>query len=187
MTDIGDFIATATRYPLLTQNQEIELGRRIQAWLQHPDPPPSIIRSGRRARDQFVCSNLRLVISVAKKYTFAIKGTPLTFQDLIQEGTLGLQRAAEKYDPECGYKMSTYAYWWIRQAITGCIDTKSLMIHIPNGARKKLQAYMQAAEEGGSKEEILERACLQRRDIRTVQQAAMCQNVGALDALDVHI
>ena len=95
MTDIGDFIATATRYPLLTQNQEIELGRRIQAWLQHPDPPASVIRSGRRARDTFVCSNLRLVISVAKKYTFAVKGTPLTFQDLIQEGTLGLQRAAE--------------------------------------------------------------------------------------------
>jgi hypothetical protein len=61
------------------------------------------------------------------------------------------------------------------------------MIHIPNGARKKLQAYMLAAEEGGNKEEILERACLQRRDIRTVQQAAMCQNVGALDALDVRV
>lgn len=187
MTDISDFIAIATRYPLLTQNQEIELGRRIQTWLQHPDPPPSIVRSGRRARDQFVCSNLRLVIAVAKKYSFAVKGTPLTFQDLIQEGTLGLQRAAEKYDPECGYKMSTYAYWWIRQAITRCIDTKSLMIHIPNGARKKLQAYKEAAEKGGSKEEILERANLQRRDIRTVQQAAMCQNVGALDALDTCI
>ena len=61
------------------------------------------------------------------------------------------------------------------------------MIHIPNGARKNLQAYMQAAEGGGSKEESWERACLQRRDIRTVQQAAMCQNVGALDALDVRI
>jgi RNA polymerase sigma factor (sigma-70 family) len=187
MSDISDLIATAARYPLLTQNQEIELGRRIQAWLQHPDPSPSVIRSGRRARDKFVCSNLRLVISIAKKYTYAIRGTTLTFQDLIQEGTLGLQRAAEKYDPECGYKMSTYAYWWIRQAITRCIDTKSFMIHIPHGARKKLQAYAEAAEAGGTKLEILERANLQRRDIRTVQQAAMCQNVGALDALDVRI
>ena len=187
MTDISSFITTAARYPLLTQDQEIELGRRIQTWLQHPDPTPFVVRSGRRARDTFVCSNLRLVISIAKKYTFAIRGTTLTFQDLIQEGTLGLQRAAEKYDPECGYKMSTYAYWWIRQAITRCIDTKSLMIHVPNGARKKLQAYKQAAEAGGSKLEILERAELKRRDIRIVQQAAICQNVGALDALDISI
>ncbi len=187
MSDIGDFISIASRYPLLTQTQEIELGRRIQAWLQHSDPPPSLVRSGRRARDQFVCCNLRLVVAIAKKYTSKLKNTNLTFQDLIQEGTLGLQRAAEKYDPECGYKMSTYAYWWIRQAITRSLDTKSLMIHIPSGAKRKMQSYREAAEAGGSQEEILERANLKQRDIRTIQQVVMCQNVGALDALDVHI
>lgn len=186
MSDIRDFISIASRYPLLSQAQEIELGRRIQSWLQHPDPPPELIRSGRRARDQFVCSNLRLVLTIAKKYAFAIKYTNLTFSDLIQEGTLGLQRAAEKYDPECGYKMSTYAYWWIRQAITRSIDTKSLMIHIPSGAKRKFQAYKKAAEQGGSQDEILERANLKRRDIRTIEQVVMCQNVGALDALDMH-
>lgn len=186
MTEISDFVKTAARYPLLTQTQEIELGRRIQAWLQHPDPPPAIIRSGRRARDQFVCSNLRLVISVAKRYSSRLKSTSLTFQDLLQEGTLGLQRAAEKYDPECGYKMSTYAYWWIRQAISRSLDMKSLMIHIPCEAKRKLRAYVKASQEGGSQAAILERADLKQRDLETIQQAAMCRNVGALDDVDMH-
>ena len=183
--DIGDYIKTASRYPLLTQMQEIELGRRIQVWLKHPAPSSAIIRSGRRARDQFICSNLRLVVSVAKKYTFRLKYTSLTFQDLLQEGTLGLQRAAEKYDPECGYKMSTYAYWWIRQAVTRSLDMKSMTIHIPYDAKRKLQAYSEAAKKGGSQETILERAGLKHRDMQTIQQAAMCQNVGTLDDVDL--
>jgi RNA polymerase sigma factor (sigma-70 family) len=187
VSDIGDFIKTASRYPLLTQTQEIELGRRIQTWLQHPSPSKAIIRSGRRARDQFICSNLRLVVAIAKRYTSRLGDTGLTFQDLLQEGTLGLQRAAEKYDPECGYKMSTYAYWWIRQAITRSLDMKSLMIHVPYEAKRKLRAYMEAAKEGGGQAAILKRANLKHRDISTVQQAAMCQKVGALDALDIRL
>ena len=117
MSNIKNFIDMASRYPLLTQEQEIELGRRIQKWLTTENPSPGMIRSGRRARDQFVCCNLRLVIAVAKRYHRRIRDTSLSFSDLLQEGTIGLQRAAEKYDPESGYKMSTYAYWWIRQAI----------------------------------------------------------------------
>jgi len=183
--DIGDYIKAASRYPLLTQTQEIELGRRIQAWLKHPAPPPAVIRSGRRARDQFICSNLRLVVSIAKKYTSRLKNTSLTFQDLLQEGTLGLQRAAEKYDPECGYKMSTYAYWWIRQAVTRSLDMKSMVIHIPYDAKRKLRAYSEAAKEGGDQETILGRAGLKRRDLLTIQQAITCQNVGTLDDVDL--
>jgi RNA polymerase primary sigma factor len=185
MSDIKDFIDMASRYPLLTQEQEIELGRRIQKWLTAEDPPPGVVRSGRRARDQFVCCNLRLIVAVAKKYQRRIGGTSLSFGDLLQEGTIGLQRAAEKYDPECGYKMSTYAYWWIRQAITRAIDMKSSTIHISSGAKRKLQKFRDAAVLGGTLEEILERADLTERDLKTIEQASMCYKVTCLDALDL--
>jgi RNA polymerase primary sigma factor len=186
MSDVKEFIDMAARYPLLTQQQEIELGRRIQLWLKHPDPPRGLVRSGRRARDQFVCCNLRLVVAVAKKYLRRISGTSITFADLLQEGTIGLQRAAEKYDPECGYKMSTYAYWWIRQSITRSIDMKTGMIRISSGAKRKLQKFREAAAEGGTMTEILDRAGLTQRDLKIVEQASICYKVTCLDGLDLN-
>lgn len=186
MSDVKEFIDMAARYPLLTQTQEIELGRRIQKWLKHPDPPAGLVRSGRRAREQFVCCNLRLVVAVAKKYLRRISGTSITFADLLQEGTIGLQRAAEKYDPECGYKMSTYAYWWIRQSITRSIDMKTGMIRISSGAKRKLQKFRDAAAEGGTMDEILERAGLSQRDLKIVEQASICYRVTCLDGLDLN-
>lgn len=187
MTDVHEFIDMAARFPLLTQQQEIQLGRRIQAWLKDPNPPPSVVRSGKRARDQFVCCNLRLVIAIAKKYQRRITGTGLTFADLLQEGTIGLQRAAEKYDPESGYKMSTYAYWWIRQAITRSIDIKSSIIRISTGAKRKTQKFREAAALGGSIDEILNRAGLQFRDLKTIEQVEMCYQVGNIDAFDLNM
>lgn len=107
LREIGDV-------PLLTQEEELELAQRA-------------VKGDKKAKDKLAESNMRLVVSIAKRYS----GRGLDFLDLIQEGNTGLLRAVEKFDPEKGFKFSTYATWWIRQAITRAIADQARTIRIP--------------------------------------------------------
>ena len=134
------YLATIGRIPLLTPAEEIELGNQVQLMMALTEDGSKtfedheltgkqrrMLRIGRRAKERMMKANLRLVVSVAKKY----QGKGLELLDLIQEGSLGLERAVEKFDPTRGYKFSTYAFWWIRQSMTRAIACQSRTIRLP--------------------------------------------------------
>ena len=128
---LSDYLEAISRYPLLDKNQEIILARRVQRWINDPDPSPAVARSGKRAQDKMIQCNLRLVVSVCKKYTRQLNKSEML--DLIQEGTLGLTRGVQKFDPERGYALSTYVYWWIRQSVNRYRQYHERMIRLPGG------------------------------------------------------
>ncbi|HEY1325024.1 MAG TPA: RNA polymerase sigma factor [Streptosporangiaceae bacterium] len=139
---VKDYLKQIGKVPLLNAEQEVELAKRIEAGLfaeeKLADAPQGlhsnqqfdmewIAEDGRRAKNHLLEANLRLVVSLAKRYT----GRGMLFLDLIQEGNLGLIRAVEKFDYTKGYKFSTYATWWIRQAITRAMADQARTIRIP--------------------------------------------------------
>ena len=151
---VGALFKQMSRYPLLNQKEEIELARLIQELVIFEQLPQKLadelgrmptkaevsaaagfteaqldhrLHQCRSAKRRMISSNLRLVVSIAKRYLN--RGVP--FLDLIQEGALGLNRATEKFDPDKGYKFSTYAYWWIRQGITRTIANQGRTIRLP--------------------------------------------------------
>ena len=138
---VKDYLKQIGKVPLLNAEMEVELAKRIEAGLfseeqlAHGDATPEelheelewIAEDGRRAKNHLLEANLRLVVSIAKRYL----GRGMLFLDLIQEGNLGLIRAVEKFDYTKGYKFSTYATWWIRQAITRAMADQARTIRIP--------------------------------------------------------
>jgi RNA polymerase primary sigma factor len=156
------FLQEVRRYPLLTRDEEVELAQRIE-------------RGDLSAKERLVNSNLRLVISNARKY----QGHDLPLLDLIQEGILGLIRAAEKFDWRKGYKFSTYATFWIRQAIQRALDNRARTIRIPvhlgQRERKIARAHSQLATQLGREptdEEIARAAELELDEVREARDAA---------------
>lgn len=164
---VGAFFKEMARYPLLDASEEIELARQVRfltrvenasekltrelgrkptrqemlAKLKISDSELTLkLQEGRAAKRRMIRSNLRLVVSIAKRYLN--RGVP--FLDLIQEGALGLNRATEKFDPDKGYKFSTYAYWWIRQGITRTIANDARTIRLPIHIVEKLNKLKKA-------------------------------------------
>lgn len=144
----GAFLTRMGRYSLLTHAEEVELGQQIQSALY---PPEGISQAelekmqqrGQRAKQRMICANLRLVVKVAKKY----QKRGMDLLELIQEGSLGLSRAVEKFDPVKGYRFSTYAYWWIRQSITREIAMQSHTIRLPIYITEKLNRVKRVRRE----------------------------------------
>lgn len=112
--NVKNYLSAIGEYPLLSHDQEVALGKRIQ-------------QGDKKAKEELINANLRLVVSIAKRY----RGRGLALMDLIQEGNIGLERAAEKYNPDMGFKFSTYATWWIKQAMTRAIADSGRTIRIP--------------------------------------------------------
>jgi len=123
---IRTYFGEISRVPLLTREDEVRLAKRIEA-------------GDKRAKEELAEANLRLVVSVAKKY----RGCGLPFLDLIQEGNLGLMKAIEKFDYTRGYKFSTYATWWIRQAILRAITNRSRTIRVPTHINELIRKIYQ--------------------------------------------
>ena len=148
---IGWYLSTIGRVPLLTAAEEIELAHHVQNAKRLQDVPSEQltpqhrrqIRMGQRARDRMMAANLRLVVSVAKKY----QHQGLELLDLVQEGAIGLERAVDKFDPAMGYKFSTYAYWWIRQGMTRAIDNSARTIRLPIHVSEKLSKMRRISRE----------------------------------------
>jgi RNA polymerase primary sigma factor len=163
------FLNEAGRYPLLTAAEEVELAKRIE-------------RGDGQAKDRMINSNLRLVVSIAKKY----QGHGLSLLDLIQEGIIGLIRAVEKFDWRRGYKFSTYATWWIRQAVQRGVANKSRTIRIPVHIFERAQKIARAErdltlklERPPTDEEVAPTAKLSLKHVREVRAAARA--VASLD------
>src|SRR5438046_2984858 len=156
------FLREAGRHPLLTAAQEVELAKRIE-------------RGDMGAKSHMIQSNLRLVVSIAKNY----RNQGLPFLDLIQEGTLGLIRAVEKFDWRRGYKFSTYATWWIRQAVPRALADKARTIRMPVHIVERLQKMNRAERTLWTSlgreptiEEVAEEASLPLSQVREVRAAA---------------
>ena len=180
---VRSYLRDIGRIPLLEHDEEIMLGRKVQRLMELEAIRNELkvelgkeiddrtlcdhtsndwkelrreLREGKKAKEKMVTANLRLVVSVAKKYT----KRNMELLDIIQEGTIGLVRGVEKFDPHRGYKFSTYAYWWIRQGITRAIAEKSrairLPIHVTENLNKLKKAQRELSQRNGIMPNIFE-------------------------------
>ncbi len=176
------FLEDIGRHPLLSPEEEVDLAKRIEEGRTAaeklaagvPDEAQAglqdLINRGNQARSRFLESNMRLVVSIAKRYRTV--SSSLELVDLIQDGSIGLMRAVDKFDWRRGFKFSTYATWWIRQAVTRAVQEQGRTVRVPprvhNVALKAKSAIAELQAESGRRptlDEIAERSGLEARDI----------------------
>lgn len=156
------YLHDASKVPLLSREEEVELAKRIE-------------QGDERAKEKMALANLKLVVSIAKRYA----GYGLPLLDLVQEGNIGLMRAVERFDYTKGYKFSTYATWWIRQAIVRALATQSRLIRLPENVLELIQQINRVEEEYlsehgrlPSEEELAKRLSITPERVREVQELA---------------
>ncbi|WP_458107214.1 sigma-70 family RNA polymerase sigma factor [Arthrobacter sp. R3-55] len=194
---VADYLKRASQADLLTAQQEVELAREIEAGLyaQHllddtawrsrklSRELTQIARLGESAMHSLISANLRLVVSIAKRHT----GQGMDFLDLIQEGNIGLHRAACKFDYSLGFKFSTYATWWIRQAITRALADQARLIRLPVHIVEqvnKIQGILREADRAGIKHHVAELAKLSDNTVEKVEHLlTVSRSVLSLDFL----
>jgi len=197
LNDLTEYLHEISRYPLLDADEETHLAREMAEGAKaarklanlHKAPPPAAhggsasekaalerqVRTGLAARQRLIESNLRLVVSIAGHY----RGRGLSLQDLIQEGNIGLQTGIERFDWRKGYRLSTYIYWWIRQAMTRALANDSRTIRLPVHAGEMLRSASMAELELTSEfgrpptlEEVAHRVGIQPRRLHDIRAAA---------------
>ena len=184
---VGFYLNAIGKIPMLTAAEEIHQAQSIRKWLDYEggadSAPKGVQRRGQRAVKRFMEGNLRLVISLARKNELRGKAVGLELIDLIQEGNIGLSTAARKFDPELGYKFSTYAYWWIRQAISRAIETGNT-IRIPSNVTHSINRLKKATNQmqGASFEEIYTAARLEQEKGRFLMAVDDLKRLSSLDA-----
>jgi len=191
VSSLSDFLGEIGRHELLTPEQELTLGREVQAMValndrcqqaggngpecEYSSAEKKRFKAGERAKNQMITANLRLVVNLAKRY----QGKGLDLLDLIQEGTLGLTRAVEKYDPKRGHRFSTYAYWWIRQGLNRALSTQSRTIRIPVNINEKLTklraAKSRLMQELGSHPSTKQIAIQMKIPLEEVEELLACE------------
>jgi RNA polymerase sigma factor (sigma-70 family) len=189
---VTSYLKEIGRTPLLKSEEEVRLANQIQAMLPLLEKETDltaeeqkIVRQGQLAKRKMTQANLRLVVSIAKKY----QNRGLSLLDLIQEGSIGLMRAAEKFDPSKGYKFSTYSYWWIRQAMTRAIAnyarTIRLPIHITQDLNKIKKVNRQLSQKLGRKPtdaEVAEELEIDITKLRSLAESARMTRPRSLNA-----
>jgi len=159
VSSLSDFLGEIGRHQLLTPERELTMGRNVQDMLvlvnrcqdaggkgpacEYSEAERKKIKIGEKAKNEMITANLRLVVNLAKRY----QGKGLELLDLIQEGTLGLTRAVEKYDPSRGHRFSTYAYWWIRLSMTRAIACQSRTIRLPVHLSERLASIRKVSRD----------------------------------------
>lgn len=191
MSSLSDFLGEIGRHPLLTPEEELTMGRKVQTMValvercnptdnkdkqcNYSDLEKKAIKVGEKAKNEMITANLRLVVNLAKKY----QGKGLELLDLIQEGTIGLTRAVEKYDPKRGHRFSTYAYWWIRQGLNRALSTQSRTIRIPVNINEKLTklraAKSQLMQQNGTHPTVAQLAQKMTLSAEDVEELLECE------------
>jgi RNA polymerase sigma factor (sigma-70 family) len=188
---VAAFMNAAGRYPVLPPAQQLHLARQVRTWLDWPadaGPCPTPIEArGRRAKQRLIETNIRLVVAIVNKHS---SNTRAELADLIQEGTLGLNRAIELFDPTRGYRFSTYAYWWVRQTI-GRASKDDRIIRVPEGAQaiwsnlsKLITSYEHEHGHRPSIDWLITETNLSRE---TIQRCIVIGQVRSTKSLDAHL